>query len=112
MQTIALCMLLDWMDGEQDAECKAVALSAGLGVRLAKLGAVRQTLFTNGKTGLDLTSDELGQMVTELLVSAGESVVACEPTERQARIIEHIGQRRDTVRQAALQETTPRRLMN
>jgi hypothetical protein len=113
MEVIALAILLDWFADEDAAERKAVALAAGLGVKLYKLGCQRQVLFTNGKTGWDITSDELGEMVCDLLVNAGESVVAVQPTDKQVAVIEYImGQRRDTVRQPALQETTSRRLMN
>jgi hypothetical protein len=113
MQMIALALLLDWFGDENDAECKAVALSASLGVKLAKLGARRQVPFSDGKRGFDLTEEELGKMVAEIMVTAGEMVAACTPTEQQVKMIEYIaGQRRDTVRHEALAETTPLRLMN
>jgi hypothetical protein len=113
MQLLALTIRLEWFADEEMAERKAVALSAAFGVKLAKLAARRQVVYTNGKRGWDIDSREIEKMVAQIMVSAGEMAAACHPTENQARVIEYIsGQRRDTVRQEALAETTPRRLMN
>jgi hypothetical protein len=108
MQSVAVALVLDWLDGEADAERKAIALSAGLGRKLWTLGARRQQLFKNGRKGIVLSSDELEAMVGDILVTAGE--MAQGATEKQARIVEYVGQRRDLLRAATLQEATSRLL--
>jgi hypothetical protein len=110
MQMIALALLLDWFGNEDEAERKAVALSAGVGGRLAKLATRRQVVFTNGKTGWDISEDELVGIVAEIMVIVGEAA-AC-PTKHQVKVIEYMGHRRDRIRMEVLAETTPRRLMN
>lgn len=113
MQTLALSILLDWFADEDETERKAVAFSAAFGVKLTKLAARRQVMYTSGRRGWDIGSDEIEKMVAEIIVTAAEMAAAYQPTEKQVKVIEYImGQRRDTVRQAALQETTSRRLMN
>jgi hypothetical protein len=113
MEAIARAILLDWFADEDAAERKAVALAPGLAFKLYKLGCQRQVLFNNGKNGWDVSEQELSDIVTELLVNVGESVAAVQPRNKHVAVIEYImGQRRDTIRQAALQETTSRRLMN
>jgi hypothetical protein len=113
MHLLALAILLEWFAEEEMAERKAVALSAAFGVKLAKLATRRQVVYANGKRGWDIDSREIEEMVAQIMVSAGEMVAACTPTEQQVKVIEYVtGQRRDTVRQEALAETTSRRASN
>ena len=113
MEEIALAILLDWFADEDATERKAIAVAPGLAVTLCKLACQRQVLITSGMRGWDISEQELSDLVTELLVNAGESVAAVQPRNKQIAVIECImGQRRDTIRQSALLETTSRKLMN
>ena len=106
-EMVATSMLLDYFDGEKDAECKSWLLRRALASKLSRIGAKR--LNALGTKNWTLTEAELSEMVADILVDAKSLQIAAQQYADDVIILEAIGQRRDTVR-APTSESVPRRL--
>jgi hypothetical protein len=101
MANIAMAILLDYFDGEDNCERKARSLSNLLASKLGGIGSGGRLLLRN-KTSWSLNEKQLGDMVASILVEAKENI---DWGEEQIIIEEVCGERRDLLRQAALVET-------
>ena len=104
VENVALAILLDYLDGEEDCERKAVALAWAFARKLGGIGSGGK-LLRRDKTSWSLTETQVGDMVTEILCDA--KLVTFE-----AFAIEEVsGQRRDVIRAAAYAETVSDRML-
>jgi len=101
MANIAMAILLDYFDGEDNCERKARSLSHPLASKLGGIGSGGRLLLRN-KTSWSLNEKQLGDMVASILIEAKDSI---DWAEEQIVIEEVCGERRDLLRKAALVET-------
>jgi hypothetical protein len=94
---VAMTILLDYFEDENDCERRAVTMSAVFANRLTRLP----------RDGWRLTETDVNDLVADILVTAADRVRDCV-RDTDLMIIEVCGSRRDLVRSAALRETTSR----
>lgn len=106
MGTVAMSLLLDYFEGEENAEVKAFVLSRSLANELSWMNA--RKLYQAGKQDWKLTEAQLGEMICKLMLNAKRNVDA-EQFAEEIVVLEAAGQRRDQLREAARLESVPTR---
>lgn len=106
MGTVAMSLLLDYFEGEENAEVKAFVLSRSLANELSWMNA--RKLYQAGKQDWKLTEAQLGEMVCKLMLNAKRNVDA-EQFAEEIFVLEAAGQQRDQLRESARLESAPPR---
>jgi hypothetical protein len=93
---VAMTLLLDYFDGENDCERRAATMSRVFANRLTRLA----------RNGWTMTETQVNDFVADILATAADCV---RDLENEMIIEEISGERRDLLRRAALQEVVRER---